>query len=237
MGKQVELTLSVPTTLGDITLGQYQRYMKLVEQNKDDENATDFLNMKLIEIFCNVELKDVMRIPVSEVDKVLTILGKAFDEQPELIRHFKLLNVDMGFIPNLERISLGEYIDAEDNISEWETMHKAMAVLYRPVNFRNKERYTLAPYDPSDEVSELMREMPLSVAMSAMVFFYNLGTELLKAIPNYIQGSLTEEQTYLLKQTLAQSGDGINQYMDLLKGMSFGSMPLHKPNYSNASTT
>ena len=44
MGKQVELTLSVPTTLGDITLGQYQRYMKLVEQNKDDESATKSLH-------------------------------------------------------------------------------------------------------------------------------------------------------------------------------------------------
>jgi hypothetical protein len=237
MGKQVELTLSVPTTLGDITLGQYQRYMKLVEQNKDDESATDFLNMKLIEIFCNVELKDVMRIPVSEVEKVLAILGKAFEERPEIIRHFKLLNVDMGFIPNLERISLGEYIDAEDNISEWETMHKAMAVLYRPVNFRSKEKYTIAPYDPSDEVSELMKEMPLSVAMSAMVFFYDLAKELLRAIPSYIQKSLTEEQTYLLKQTLAQSGDGISQYMDSLKEMSFGSMPSQKANYSNASTT
>jgi hypothetical protein len=237
MGKQVELTLSVPTTLGDITLGQYQRYMKLVEQNKDDESATDFLNMKLIEIFCNVELKDVMRIPVSEVEKVLAILGKAFEERPEIIRHFKLLNVDMGFIPNLERISLGEYIDAEDNISDWETMHKAMAVLYRPVNFKSKERYSIAPYDPSDEVSELMKEMPLSVAMSAMVFFYDLAKELLRAIPNYIQKSLTEEQTYLLKQTLAQSGDGISQYMDSLKEMSFGSMPSQKANYSNASTT
>ena len=237
MGKQVELTLSVPTTLGDITLGQYQRYMKLVEQNKDDESATDFLNMKLIEIFCNVELKDVMRIPVSEVEKVLAILGKAFEERPEIIRHFKLLDVDMGFIPNLERISLGEYIDAEDNISEWETMHKAMAVLYRPVNFKSKERYSIAPYDPSDEVSELMKEMPLSVAISAMVFFYDLAKELLRAIPNYIQKSLTEEQTYLLKQTLAQSGDGISQYMDSLKEMSFGSMPSQKANYSNASTT
>ena len=237
MGKQVELTLSVPTTLGDITLGQYQRYMKLVEQNKDDESATDFLNMKLIEIFCNVELKDVMRIPVSEVEKVLAILGKAFEERPEIIRHFKLLNVDMGFIPNLERISLGEYIDAEDNISEWETMHKAMAVLYRPVNFKSKERYSIAPYDPSDEISELMKEMPLSVAMSAMVFFYDLAKELLRAIPSYIQKSLTEEQTYLLKQTLAQNGDGISQYMDSLKEMSFGSMPSQKANYSNASTT
>jgi hypothetical protein len=168
---------------------------------------------------------------------VLNILAKAFEDKPELIRHFKLLDVDMGFIPNLERISLGEYIDAEDNISDWETMHKAMAVLYRPVNFRSKERYTVAPYEPSDEVSELMREMPLDVVMSSMVFFYDLGMELLKAIPSFIQSSLTEEQTYLLKQTLAQSGDGINQYMDLLKGMSLDSMPLRKQNYSNASTT
>jgi hypothetical protein len=82
-----------------------------------------------------------------------------------------------------------------------------------------------------------MKEMPLSVAMSAMVFFYDLAKELLRAIPNYIQKSLTEEQTYLLKQTLAQSGDGISQYMDSLKEMSFGSMPSQKANYSNASTT
>ena len=237
MGKKAQLELSVPTTLGDITLGQSQRYMKLVEQNKDDESATDFLNMQLIEIFCHIELKDVMRIPVSEVEKVLQILAKAFEEKPELIRHFKLLDVDMGFIPNLERISLGEYIDAEDNISNWETMHKAMAVLYRPVNFRSKERYTVAPYEPSDEVSELMKEMPLDVAMSSMVFFYDLGMELLKAIPTFIQKNLTEEQTYLLKQTLAQSGVGINQFTHLLKGMSLDSIRLPKVHSSNASPT
>ena len=112
-----------------------------------------------------------------------------------------------------------------------------MAVLYRPVNFRSKERYTIAPYEPSDEVSELMKEMPLSVAMGSMVFFYDLGTELLRAIPTYIQQNLTEEQTYLLKQTSAQSGDGINQFMDLLKGMSLDSMKSRAFHYSNASIT
>ena len=75
--------------------------------------------------------KDVLKIPLSEAEKVLTIINKAFDEKPDIIRHFKLLSVDMGFIPNLERISLGEYIDVENNIVDWQTMHKAMAVLYR----------------------------------------------------------------------------------------------------------
>ena len=237
MANNVQIELSVPDALSDITLGQYQKYLKILDQNKDDDNAAEFINMKTIEIFCNVDFKDVLKIPLSEAEKVLTIINKAFEEKPDIIRHFKLLSVDMGFIPNLERISLGEYIDVENNIVDWQTMHKAMAVLYRPVNFRSKDKYTVAPYEPSDEVSELMKEMPLDVAMSSMVFFYDLGMELLKAIPTYIQKNLTEEQTYLLKQTLAQSGVGINQFTHLLEGMSLNSMRLPKVHSSNASPT
>ena len=237
MANNVQIELSVPDALSDITLGQYQKYLKILDQNKDDENAAEFINLKTIEIFCNVNFKDVLKIPLGEAEKVLTIINKAFEEKPDIIRHFKLLNVDMGFVPNLERISLGEYIDVENNIVDWQTMHKAMAVLYRPVNFRSKEKYTIAPYEPSDEVSELMKEMPLDVAMSSMVFFCDLGMELLKAIPTYIQKNLTEEQTYLLKQTLAQSGVGINQFTHLLEGMSLNSMKLPKVHSSNVSPT
>ena len=237
MANNVQIELSVPDALSDITLGQYQKYLKILDQNKDDENAAEFINLKTIEIFCNVEFKDVLKIPLNEAEKVLTIINKAFEEKPDIIRHFKLLNVDMGFIPNLERISLGEYIDIENGITDWQTMHKAMAVLYRPVNFKSREKYTIAPYEPSDEVSELMKEMPLDVAMSSMVFFYALGMELLKAIPTFIQKNLTEEQTYLLKQTLAQSGVGINQFTHLLKGMSLNSIKLPKVHSSNASPT
>ena len=237
MANNVQIELSVPDALSDITLGQYQKYLKILDQNKDDENAAEFINLKTIEIFCNVDFKDVLKIPLGEAEKVLTIINKAFDEKPDIIRHFKLLNVDMGFIPNLERISLGEYIDVENNIVDWQTMHKAMAVLYRPVNFKSREKYTVAPYEPSDEVSELMKEMPLDVAMSSMVFFYDLGMELLKAIPTFIQKNLTEEQTYLLKQTLAQSGVGINQFTHLLEGMYLNSMKLPKVHSSSASPT
>lgn len=237
MSNQSKVTLQVPDSLGDITLGQYQKYLKIIEANEGDDNAAEFINLKTIEIFCDIEFKDVLSIPLGDAEKVLSVISKAFEEKPELIRHFKLLDVDMGFIPSLESISLGEYIDVENSISDWQTMHKAMAVLFRPVNFRSKERYTIAPYEPSDEVSELMKEMPLSVAMGSMVFFYDLGTELLRAIPTYIQQNLTEEQTYLLKQTSAQSGDGINQFMDLLKGMSLDSMKSQAFHYSNASIT
>jgi hypothetical protein len=233
--KTIELELSVPTDLSSITLGQYQRYMKVIEENGED--ADDFLALKTIEIFCNISLKDVLNIPAKDADRVLSIINKAFEEKPNLIRRFDLLGVDMGFEPQLENIALGAYIDVEDNISDWSRMHKAMAALYRPVNFKQKDKYTVSPYEPSEEVSNLMKEMPLDVVMSAMVFFYDLGKELLKAIPSYIQKNLTEEQTYQLKQTLAQNGVGINQSTLSLEEMFSSLTKLPTFQFSNASTS
>ena len=61
-----QIELEVPTTLSDIKLWQYQKYMKIIEQNKTrrcrrQEKINDFLNMKLVEIFCNVSLKEVSK--------------------------------------------------------------------------------------------------------------------------------------------------------------------------------
>ena len=171
-----QIELEVPTTLSDIKLWQYQKYMKIIEQNKtedaeDEEKVNDFLNMKLVEIFCNVSLVDVSRIPLKEYEKVLTILNKAFEEKPKLIQRFRLLDAEMGFIPKLDDITLGEYVDIETNITDWQKMHKAMAVLYRPINFRAKDKYDVAPYKVNEEIQEAMKDMPLDVVISSMVFF------------------------------------------------------------------
>jgi len=130
----------------------------------------------------------------------------------------------MGFIPKLDDMSLGEYIDCENYIGKWQDMHKAMAVLYRPVNFKSKDKYTIAPYKPSEEIQELMKEMPLSVVMGSMVFFYRLGMELSKAMLNYIQNQLEKnpDTTSQVKMALERSGVGINQFIHSLKEMSEG---------------
>ena len=230
--KQIEL--EVPTTLSDIKLWQYQKYMKIIEQNKtedaqDEEKINDFLNMKLVEIFCNVSLRDVVKIPLKEYNKVLEVLNKAFEQKPKLIQRFDLLDVDMGFIPKLDDITLGEYVDIETNITDWQKMHKAMAVLYRPVNFKAKDKYGISPYKVNEEIQELMREMPLDVAISSMVFFYDLGKELLGAIPKYLKQNMKKEDMQMLDNHLQKNGGGINQFMHSLREMSEASMQL--PNF------
>lgn len=217
------IELEVPTTLADIKLWQYQKYMKVVDAHKDAEQTEElnnFLNMKLVEIFCNVSLKEVSKISVRGYKRILDILNKAFEEKPKLVQRFELEGVDMGFIPKLDDISLGEYIDIETNISDWQKMHKAMAVLYRPVNFKLGNKYGIAPYEIKEEIQEIMKEMPMNVVISSMVFFYSLGKALLKAIPKYLEKNLTKEDLQQLEVYLQKSGDGINQSMLSLKGMS-----------------
>ena len=230
------IELEVPTTLEDIKLWQYQKYMKVVEAHKDAEQTEeliDFLNMKLVEIFCNVSLKDVSKISVRGYKRILDILNKAFEEKPKLVQRFDLEGVDMGFIPKLDDISLGEYIDVENNLSDWQKIHKAMAVLYRPVNFKLGNKYDIAPYEINEEIQEVMKEMPMNVVLSSMVFFYSLGTELLLAIPRYLEKNLTKENMQQLEQYLEKNGDGINQSMLSLKGMSRTLKRLQSYHYSN----
>ena len=151
---------------------------------EETEELNNFLNMKLVEIFCDVSLKDVSKISVRGYKRILDILNKAFEEKPNLVQRFELEGVDMGFIPKLDDISLGEYIDIENNLSDWQKIHKAMAVLYRPVNFKMKDKYGIAPYEVKEDIQKVMKEMPMNVVISSMVFFYDLGKELLRLYRN-----------------------------------------------------
>jgi hypothetical protein len=100
---EVNLELEVPTSLEDIELWQYQKYMGIVKQNEEATNpeAVDFVNRKLIEIFCDVSLKDVMNIPLKEYSKITEVLSNAFDADTPLVQRFELEGIEFGFIPNL----------------------------------------------------------------------------------------------------------------------------------------
>ena len=108
-----------------------------------------------------------------------------------------------------------------------------MAVLYRPVNFKQKDKYTIPPYSPSEQVNELMRDMPLDVVMGSVVFFYNLGIELSKASLNSLEREAKKVKTSRLKEVLAESGVGINQFMDSLKETSQSLTRLQQNPFTN----
>ena len=167
--------LKVPTSLSDITLGQYQEYLKLPEDLSDNQLA-----LKMISIFYNVSDKVARYIKASDVSRIVEKISLMFKESPTLIQRFKLGKKEYGFIPNLDEMTFGEYIDIDTFLGDWDNIEKAMAVLYRPIQSRYSDKYNIVPYEPRNALK--YKEMPLSVVMSSILFFFYLVIDLCQFI-------------------------------------------------------
>jgi len=205
----MKLDITIPTDLSEITLRQYKHFLK-IQKSQDDEN---FLSAKIIEIFCKVKLEDVMQIKFNDSEYIVNTLTEMFDQKPNLVTKFKLNNKEYGFHPQLDDLTLGEYIDLDTFIGDWENIEKAMAVLYRPVVNKLKDKYTIEEYKVGKDQDIL--DMPMDAVLSSIFFLWNLGIDLSKTMMNY----LDKEETQALTQFLNSqpNGDGITQFTVLLK--------------------
>lgn len=225
----MKLEIQIPTELNEIKLIQYQKFLSIAKDNPEGE----FLQQKMVQLFCGIDLKDVASIKYSEVNDITNRLGAMFSKEHKLVQTFKLGGIEFGFIPNLEDISFGEYTDLDTYIGDWDNMHKAMAVLYRPINQKFKHTYSIESYNGSITYSDVMKHAPLDAVLGATIFFYNLGNELLKSTLNYLENN-QEIQTILNQRNLEKDGDGIQASMLLLKETLESLIPQQNFPYINA---
>ena len=211
----MKLDILLPNSLSEIPLSRYQEFIAMKEKSNDEELIAN----KMIQIFCGLELGEVAKIKLKDLNGLIKHFTEVFSEKPQLIRNFKIKNIEFGFIPNLENISFGEYVDLEHHLKDWKTYHKAMAVMFRPIKDKFQDKYSIVEYEPNEDMQELMRFAPLDVAISASVFFWSLGSELLQATLTYLKNELTKTKdlTNFRKEfSLANNGVGIQVYMDSL---------------------
>ena len=208
----MELTLKIPENLKEIKLGQYQKYLKMQKENEDET----FIAQKMIEIFCNTRLDYVMKMRWRDVNEIVTDLGVMFEEDQKLQKQFTLNGVQYGFIPNLDEISFGEFVDLDTYLADWDQMHHAMQVLYRPVDINVRGRYNIKEYNAITD--DTMKEMPLAYALGAVFFLLNLGKELSVTMMDYLQRGVLKEHTPL-KEGLIENGVGIHHFTRQLKEM------------------
>ena len=203
----MEVKLNIPTTLNEITLGQYQEFDSLDLKNDAD------VQLKMIEIFCKVPSVVVRNMKATDIVEICNIINAMFETKHQLINTFKLGKQEYGFIPSLEDMTFGEYVDLDTFIGEPENLHRAMNVLYRPIDLKQGNRYTLKEYVPDN--SEDAKNYPLDAVLGAMVFFYSLGRDLSLVMMN----SLDKQNEATLVQHLASlpSGGGTIQSMHSLK--------------------
>ena len=198
----MKVDLQVPTSLNDIPLYQYQKFIKTFENT--DDITEEYAGIKMLEIFCGLKIDEALDVKISDVNKITDKINKALSEKPLLVTRFKIGNTEFGFVPQLDDLTFGEFVDIVNNIGDWETMHKAMAVLYRPITDRIKGKYQIEKYR-GDSWHDAMLNMPSSVAISAINFFFHLENDLLKATLAYSQ---TETQELLQDEPTISINNG-----------------------------
>lgn len=224
----MKVKISIPTNLNEIKLSQYQKFLKIVQDNEE----SDFLNHKMVQIFCGVDLNIVDAMRQKDVEDAVNTIGGLFKQMPPLQQKFEMNGTTFGFIPNLDDMSSGEYMDLDGYITNWDDMHRAMSVLYRPIKQKLGEKYLIEDYEGTERYAEQMKDMPLDVVLGSVVFFWHLGKELLKSTMDYLVEN--PQIATLNKANLEKGGDGILQSMHLLREMLDDLMKLQNYQLINA---
>lgn len=204
------MKIKIPTSLSDIRLEQFVLFNKLMKESQDE----NFIQLAMVTVFCDISVEDAKNIVSKDFAEIVNDITKVLSQQPRFIQRFIHDGKEYGFIPNLDEITAGEYIDLESFLRDEETYNKAMSVLYRPILNKRKDLYNIEEYKGSHTEFNTLN---LEIVLGSMLFFWNLSNELLTAMKVYLQ---QPKNKTLLEVALAQNGVGINQFIQSLEDVS-----------------
>lgn len=219
----------IPESLNDITLGQYLKFKKVIEA---DDISEGIYKLAVVSIFCKLKVQEAQSINLTDFDDIYKKVSEVLQQEPTFKDRFIVDNFEFGFIPNLDEITAGEYIDIDTYSSKEDGFVSIMGVLFRPITNKMKEKYSIEDYESSDKYIDYIERMPLGVALGANVFFYTLSKELLIATQNYLEQTIMKEELEAVSEI---NGVGINQFIQSLEETSLNLQQLCKPNYMSFS--
>ena len=202
------MEITIPTHLSEVPL------YKMVEYNSLPHLEENERAIKAVSIFLGLTNKETARLPLKVLNKAIEHIKNILSESPELQPTFEYKGIKYGFVPNLDDLTTGEFIDIETYQKEPKDTYKVLSVLYRPITKEGQgNRYLIAPY--KGEINEAFREMPSDVAFGALLFFWRLEIDLL----TYTLKSLDKKTVEQMKASLQKNGVGWGSYTYSLQEM------------------
>ncbi len=174
----------------DVTL---EKWLKLVEVETESKPKEA---LETITALSDIPKQLVKELGIKDVAVIMSRIGELQVEQDsKLKRIIEVEGKEYGFHPDLDSITLGEYADIETFIKNGieNSLPELMAVLYRPIVEKKNDIYVIEAYDGNIDIrAEEMKKMSAEQVQSALVFFWNLGSELSKILPLYLMERLNK---------------------------------------------
>ncbi len=196
LGKEVKIL--IPDSARELTVEQYQKFLKV-------EGDETFTMLKALELFANIPLKVAYAMKADDILSISTDIFTMISVKHPLVKRLSFRGKEYGFVPNLEEMSFGEYIDLDNYLSDMQSLHKTIGVLYRPITIDKGGLYEIEPYNGTDGYSDF----PLDVALGATLFFYRLSNRLLKDSQTSLEEETTNNLTSQPPLTSQGLGDGM----------------------------
>ena len=205
MKKDIKITL--PEDISDITLEQSQKYLSIIRR----EDISEFDKTKrIVVLFTGLNRKEVELIDIDSYNTIVTQINNALDSDVEFKHRFFLGGKEFGFLPNLDEITAGEYIDLSTYGTYPENLHKVMAVLFRPIVLDDAyDNYEIETYNANSEYAEIMKDAPMNIVNGMLVFFCLLSSELQIHILKSME--VVQAEARLLQVITSRNGVGIQR--------------------------
>jgi len=189
-----EVKLRIPNEWSDITIGIYQEYVKIQESKASEKNKV----IRSLALLCNTSPFVVKKMAYTDLLEIMNIIKGMIDTEPkeeDFVKVFTFSDIEFGFVPNLNKLTTGEYIDLESYCKNpIENLHIIMSILYRKVTNKVNDRYAIEPYNPDEFKEELFKDCPMNIALSSLGFFLTLGERLAKTSLRYLEKQEAKQQ-------------------------------------------
>ena len=157
----------------DVTLSTWLSLIDFETGTKTEE-ATE-----TIAALSDIPKQLIKELSLSDVAAIMSKIGELqANQDTELKRIIEINDVEYGFHPDLDSITLGEYADIEQFIKNGidSSLPELMAVLYRPIKLKKNDIYIIDSYDGDIRLrAEEMKQMSAEQVQSALVFFYTFA--------------------------------------------------------------
>jgi hypothetical protein len=210
------MRITIPTELKEITLNQYLRFSKTLQDNPDDET---FVAIQMVSIFCNLKIEQVMQIPAYDFEEIIQQLSEVLKQKPALVRQFKLNGVKYGFVPNFDDESIGTFAYIDTLLGSEDNWTKLMSGMYRPITKSFGNMYEIEKFQ-GDKFAEEFANIKMDCVIGSLVFFWSLRMDLLKNILDYSTKILTTTDNSEVADLFKKSGVGITQLSKLQEEIS-----------------
>lgn len=161
---------------------------------------------QIIALYLDLTEKDVKNLPVEKIKILETAIYQHLNQEHEnqLMYSFTFEGKHYGLENDWANLTWGQWVDMEifsapDKVNN--SIHVLMALLYREIEIKDGQKYTLEKYDESKvlERAELFKNLPIQYWYASSNFFFQVAKLYIISIESSLKQKIKLQKKWMNK--------------------------------------